>query len=1018
MTAAANKNSTIQGGDSKVIKSVGGHAAGRCCLAWLNQNENGNPFLATGGEDALVKLWKVAVSSDEVKLNVDATRDVECANDKEVSCLARIPSDDSTFLVATQDGEVRRIDIASGELKGIVTRVPLGCRDVKVSDGGWAAVAGEDGTVRVVSLSDPVDSFNLGGHVGAVKAVAWEPVSGAHLATFGADGTAKIFDVTKKAVVKSIACGPKDASPDFSASASLGQISWNPQGDHIAIPASNGIRVVSKATWNDAFVLELSGDQASIVTWSPNGRYICAASVQQRVSVWDVKEKKVVALFTSPKPLLALRWIPQRNGFAAIDSEGDVSLTNGAVPSALSDPATGTFTLMTETDPEKSADMETDEIETTDISKMKADLGIQMDATVLSDKQEKRLLREGLKEQIRQAHEGMMQENAGMDKNEPQVIIKEVAPPRIPAQSPFNPSSSSFTKENGKRKFLLWNAVGSIVAREDDAFNSVEIEFADNSVRNIKFSDHYGFTLGSLSPEAAFFASIGDDQDPNDADDDDADAANKHAVVFYRPFNAWTHDAEWRKKLPVGEQPECIAVGSTFCACATTKGLLRLFRPSGIEELPQLMPGAALSMVASGPFLLILFHVTDPTVDGTQMIGYRLANAGVPGSSATILSEGRFPMTPGAVIEWCGFSDESMGLMPFVLDSDGMLFGLCQGAGFQWVPFLDTKAIKEMRRASCWPVCVKRGRLLSVVLKGKKMHPKVLPRPVLAANELRIPILGIDGEKKPASKFIAEESLLREDASLRQRCWASSKDVGAMTIMQDDDDDDEAAMLREEAQLDKKLLRLLQAILKKAEKGGRSGGLMKALGMVRRLRMCKSVEIASVMVRQCKAAGAGQLLERVELLLQQFNEAEADHMDDASVEEEHDGDNNYERGQNEFASPRSKAFGKRPVITDEDEYVGDEQDDDEQDASGEHNKRKRNENEDLGRTNKVHISSPRVKTPGAKINPFKKKTMSSPAKSNGQGLLGVFNKESTPVLQRSSTFSKEARTKARHDRLR
>ena len=141
-------------------------------------------------------------------------------------------------------------------------------------------------------------------------------------------------------------------------------------------------------------------------------------------------------------------------------------------------------------------------------------------------------------------------------------------------------------------------------------------------------------------------------------------------------------------------------------------------------------------------------------------------------------------------------------------------------------------------------------------------------------------------------------------------------------------------------------------------------------------------------------------------------------MDDASVEEEHDGDNNYERGQNEFASPRSKAFGKRPVITDEDEYVGDEQDDDEQDASGEHNKRKRNENEDLGRTNKVHISSPRVKTPGAKINPFKKKTMSSPAKSNGQGLLGVFNKESTPVLQRSSTFSKEARTKARHDRLR
>ena len=65
------------------------------------------------------------------------------------------------------------------------------------------------------------------------------------------------------------------------------------------------------------------------------------------------------------------------------------------------------------------------------------------------------------------------------------------------------------------------------------------------------------------------------------------------------------------------------------------------------------------------------------------------------------------------------------------------------------------------------------------------------------------------------------------------------------------------------------------------------------------------------------------------------------------------------------------------------------------------------------------ISPPQVKTPGTKVNPFKKKTMASPAKSNGSGgLLGAFAREATPVLKRSSTFSKEARTKAKHDKLR
>ena len=96
---------------------------------------NGAVELATGGEDALVKLWKVDASG--AKLNNDF-RDLECTNDREVTCVASANDGGKTIIVAAEGGEVRRIDVATGNLVGIVTRMALGCRDIKVSaDGEW-----------------------------------------------------------------------------------------------------------------------------------------------------------------------------------------------------------------------------------------------------------------------------------------------------------------------------------------------------------------------------------------------------------------------------------------------------------------------------------------------------------------------------------------------------------------------------------------------------------------------------------------------------------------------------------------------------------------------------------------------------------------------------------------------------------------------------------------------------------------------------------------------------------------
>ena len=278
---------------SEELKALGGHAAGRSCLAWI-----GEWYSCNGGEDALVKVWKVEGTS----LGVDA-RDIECTNDREVNCIAPANDDGKTMIVAAEGGEVRHI-VASGQLVSIVTRMALGCgyqrkrrwRVGSYSRRRWyySRCASQRCCGIVYALwslwSCKVDC------VGAQRAAA--------RASYGSDGTVKIWNVTNKAMVKSISCAPKDASPDFSPSALFGRLAWHPSGSCLAIPTPGGVRIVSTTSWEDVSVLKLDDEPISIASWSPNGRYVCASS-RKVAGVWDVKDKVLIKRFASSGHVVA-----------------------------------------------------------------------------------------------------------------------------------------------------------------------------------------------------------------------------------------------------------------------------------------------------------------------------------------------------------------------------------------------------------------------------------------------------------------------------------------------------------------------------------------------------------------------------------------------------------------------------------------------------------------------------------------------------------------------------------------
>lgn len=56
-------------------------------------------------------------------------------------------------------------------------------------------------------------------------------------------------------------------------------------------------------------------------------------------------------------------------------------------------------------------------------------------------------------------------------------------------------------------------------------------------------------------------------------------------MLVYRPPESWAPNADWTLALPAGEDVLAIAAGRSFCAAATSSGLLRLFSLAGGSDV-------------------------------------------------------------------------------------------------------------------------------------------------------------------------------------------------------------------------------------------------------------------------------------------------------------------------------------------------------------------------------------------------------------------------------------------------
>ncbi|EGD80564.1 hypothetical protein PTSG_01156 [Salpingoeca rosetta] len=686
---------------------------------------DGSGNIVTAGENAVVHVFKSTTDEDArvIEDNTGPIAAIDCKGNK--------------LVTACEDHHVRLFDLSKGEecLESVVTRFQGPVKAVALNNTGSAcASAGMDMVIKIVTLVD-MSVRELHGSEGTVRSLCFDPQMEL-LASAGEDGYLRLWTIATGKIAHELYVLPNIRGGADPAEIGMYGIDFDPKGNMLAVPVKNAVQIFDRSL-EFMFILKDLGHDApvSVVKWSRDGRYLASVSVDGQMLVWELSSRQCVASFRHPRRLCitSIAWHPTEEEIAYADLLGNFSVWRKPVRESVKEKLT----------PEEVKQMEAD----------KKEAASRADVETLFDDEPKQKIRLKRNNAPRNMITDSDDDEDYLDENDnDDFIVDDTAGAH--QQHAYAPVASQFVQpafqpastplEESKR-FLVWNDTGFILSREEETTCAIDVEFHNASKhRPIRLVDHFGFTMGALTSSLVALAA------PSHAPT--AESQRDHpSVLFARNIGHWSSDETWQLFFPVGEEIECIAVGSgetSFIAAATNKNYIRLYSNNGVVLDVFCIDGPVVTMAAHENKLMIIHHSAAGVKSNQHM---RAVVLDVDAKS--VVCRTNVPLTDGSQLVWAGFSDTGL---PAIVDSEEVVRALVPSWGFSWIPVAEFKQLRDEKHKHeyYWVTGLSDNEIVCIICRGGETYPKVLPRPVVSTVPLQMPIVSAPETAPSEEKFL------------------------------------------------------------------------------------------------------------------------------------------------------------------------------------------------------------------------------------------------------------------------
>ncbi|HSH80381.1 MAG TPA: caspase family protein [Herpetosiphonaceae bacterium] len=270
-----------------------------------------NAMLASGGQDALVRIWELPSLRELQRFEGHTDR---------VEWVAFTP-DGRSVVSVSRDRSLRIWDVVTGNKRLTVTGDSALWAVAVAPDGQTVAVGETNGSVRIFSVADGSPLQLLNAHRGAVRGVAFAP-DGQRLASASIDRTGILWNPNTRRPLELY----------IGHTRGLWSVAFSPDGLSLATASDDQtVRLWDVATGQERMVLKGHGASVLNLAWTADGQRLLSCSQNNVLRVWDVQSGRQVARFAEHEDWVSSVAVTT-NGAIAFSGSKDGTIRRWTLP--------------------------------------------------------------------------------------------------------------------------------------------------------------------------------------------------------------------------------------------------------------------------------------------------------------------------------------------------------------------------------------------------------------------------------------------------------------------------------------------------------------------------------------------------------------------------------------------------------------------------------------------------------------------------------------------------------------